>query len=274
MRRHELTDEQWAVIRPLVPERTAKTGRKPSDPRLMLDGVFWVLCTGTPWRDLPERFGPWQTVYDHFASWRKAGVFATVVEALQLKLDKAGLIDWDLWCVDGASVRAARAAAGAESKRSSRQRQPGEPADHALGRSRGGFGSKFHLVTDGKGTPLAVESHGRPGARVDAAGVGGRHVHRLPEAPPAAASRGSWRATRDTARRGSATGSRPAGSSRSSRTRTTRRRGTTRPWRSTRRPTARRAWSSSASAGSRSSAASARGSKSWRSTSTGCSNWR
>ena len=116
MRRHELTDEQWAVIRPLVPERTAKTGRKPSDPRLMLDGVFWALCTGAPWRDLPERFGPWQTVYDHFARWRKAGVFASVVEALQLRLDKAGLIDWDLWCVDGAGVRAARAAAGARKK--------------------------------------------------------------------------------------------------------------------------------------------------------------
>ena len=84
----------------------------------MLDGIFWVLATGAPWRDLPERFGPWQTVYDHFSKWRKAGVFAAVVEALQVKLDKDGLIDWDLWCVDGASVRASRAAAGADKKAS------------------------------------------------------------------------------------------------------------------------------------------------------------
>ena len=113
MHRHELTDEQWAAVEPLIPKRTATTGRPPSDPRLMLNGIFWILCTGAPWRDLPERFGPWQTVYDHFRNWRRAGVFAAALEALQLRLDKAGRIDWDLWCVDGASVRAARAAAGA-----------------------------------------------------------------------------------------------------------------------------------------------------------------
>src|SRR4029453_12501802 len=67
--------------------------------------------------------GPWQTVYDHFRNWRKDGVFARIVEALQIKLDKKGLIDWDLWCVDGASVRAARAAAGADKKVSSGPRK-------------------------------------------------------------------------------------------------------------------------------------------------------
>jgi transposase len=117
-KRHALTDEQWQAVEPLVPKNTARTGRPPKDRRLMLDGIFWVLGTGAPWRDLPERFGPWQTVYDHFSKWRKAGVFAAVVEALQVKLDKDGLIDWDLWCVDGASVRAARAAAGADKKAS------------------------------------------------------------------------------------------------------------------------------------------------------------
>jgi len=85
----------------------------------MLDGIFWILSTGAPWRDLPERFGPWQTVYDHFSKWRKAGVFAAVIETLQVKLDDKGLIDWELWCVDGAVVRASRAAAGAEKKVSS-----------------------------------------------------------------------------------------------------------------------------------------------------------
>ena len=116
MRRHELTDEQWALVESHIPRSTARTGRPPSDPRLMLNGIFWILHTGAPWRDLPERFGPWQTVYDHFRKWRKAGVFARIVEALQVKLDKHGLIDWDLWCVDGAHVRASRAAAGADKK--------------------------------------------------------------------------------------------------------------------------------------------------------------
>jgi transposase len=113
MHRHELTDEQWAAVRDLLPQRTATTGRKPSDPRRMLNGIFWTLATGAPWRDLPDRFGPWQTVYDHFRNWRRSGVFSRIVEALQIKLDRQGLIDWDLWCVDGASVRATRAAAGA-----------------------------------------------------------------------------------------------------------------------------------------------------------------
>jgi transposase len=119
MKRHALTDEQWLIVDPLIPRSTAKTGRPPSDRRLMLDGIFWILNTGAPWRDLPERFGPWQTVYDHFSKWRKSGVFAVIIEALQIKLDQQGLIDWDLWCVDGASVRATRAAAGADKKVSS-----------------------------------------------------------------------------------------------------------------------------------------------------------
>ena len=116
MKRHALTDEQWLPVDPMIPRGTARTGRPPSDRRLMLDGIFWILSTGAPWRDLPERFGPWQTVYDHFAKWRRSGVFATVLEALQIRLDKAGLIDRELWCVDGANVRATRAAAGADKK--------------------------------------------------------------------------------------------------------------------------------------------------------------
>lgn len=116
MKRHELTDEQWALVEPYLPLSTARTGRPPSDRRTQLNGIFWILSTGAPWRDLPERFGPWQTVYDHFRTWRKSGVFAAIVEALQVKLDNQGYIDWELWCVDGSSVRAARAAAGAEKK--------------------------------------------------------------------------------------------------------------------------------------------------------------
>ena len=116
MKRHELMDEQWALIEPLLPTSTASTGRPPRDRRTLLNGIFWILHTGAPWRDLPERLGPWQTVYHHFAKWRREGVFAAIVEALQIKLDDRGLIDWDLWCIDGANVRAARAAAGADKK--------------------------------------------------------------------------------------------------------------------------------------------------------------
>jgi transposase len=116
MKRHELTDEQWALVESLVPLSTARTGRPSRDRRTLLNGLFWILHTGAPWRDLPERFGPWQTVYHHFAKWRRDGVFAEIIEALQITLDDRGLIDWDLWCIDGANVRAARAAGGAGKK--------------------------------------------------------------------------------------------------------------------------------------------------------------
>ncbi len=116
MKRHELMDEQWALIERLVPLSNACTGRPPRDRRILLNGIFWILHTGAPWRDLPERFGPWQTVYHHFAKWRREGVLAAIVEALQITLDERGLIDWNLWCIDGANVRAARAAAGANKK--------------------------------------------------------------------------------------------------------------------------------------------------------------
>lgn len=117
MVRHRLTDEQWQLVQPHLPVSTARTGRPARDPRLMLDGIFWVLVTGAAWRDLPEdRFGPWETVYYYFARFQREGVFFKVLEALQLKLDENGKIDWSAWSVDGTNVRATRAAGGASQK--------------------------------------------------------------------------------------------------------------------------------------------------------------
>ena len=116
MKRHELTDEQWILVEGELPLSSARTGRPPRDRRVILNGIFWILHTGAPWRDLPERFGPWQSVYHHFSKWRRDGVFARIVDALQIKLDKQGYIDFELWCVDGTNVRAARAAGGADKK--------------------------------------------------------------------------------------------------------------------------------------------------------------
>src|SRR2546430_2989675 len=141
MKRHELTDEQWKLISPLVPQKAARTGRPAKDPRLMLNGIFWILGTGAPWRDLPERFGSCKTVHRYFSNWRRAGVFAAIIEALQIKLDKRGLIDWELWCVDGANVRASRAAAGADKKVSSAT--PTSPRTTRWAAAEAGFGRKF-----------------------------------------------------------------------------------------------------------------------------------
>lgn len=117
MGRHELTDEQWAVIADLFPENTKTAGRPWKDHRNIVHGMFWILRTGAPWRDLPKRFGPWQTVYDRFCRYRRDGTFDQILERLQIKLDKQGRIDWELFCVDGSSVRAHRAAAGAKGGR-------------------------------------------------------------------------------------------------------------------------------------------------------------
>jgi len=119
MHRHQLTDEQWELVKEFVPQKESAMGRPPADSREMLDGIMWILRTGAPWRDLPARFGPWQTVYDYFSKWRKSGVFDRILDALQIRLDQRGKIDWDLWCIDGSNVRAARCAAGADKKAAS-----------------------------------------------------------------------------------------------------------------------------------------------------------
>ena len=116
MKRHEVSEEEWAILDPLLPQSVAKTGRPPRDRRQMLNGILWILSTGSQWRDLAERFGPWQTVYGYFRTWQSGGVFDSILAALHVRLDREGKIDWDLWCIDGTSIRGTRSAAGASKK--------------------------------------------------------------------------------------------------------------------------------------------------------------
>jgi transposase len=111
-RRHELSDKEWDQIKDLLP-RNEGAGRRWEDHRRILNGMFWVVRTGAPWRDIPERYGPWQTIFDRFNRWRKNGILDRMLERLQIRLDEDGKLDWDLWCIDGSSIRASRAAAGA-----------------------------------------------------------------------------------------------------------------------------------------------------------------
>jgi transposase len=114
MARYELTDEQWRLLAGLLPKQGR--GGRWLDHRTMLNGMLWILRSGAPWRDLPERYGKWQSVNHRFNRWRRDGTFERVLKALQIRLDKQGKIDWDLWLVDGTSIRASRAAAGARKK--------------------------------------------------------------------------------------------------------------------------------------------------------------
>lgn len=112
--RYELSEAQWAVISPLLPQQTL--GRPGRDPRQLWNGLFWVLHSGAPWRDLPARYGPWQTVYERFRRYRRDGTLAQVLRALQLQLNAAQRLDAGTWLVDATHVRAGRAAAGARKK--------------------------------------------------------------------------------------------------------------------------------------------------------------
>ncbi len=122
MARHRLTDQQWQLIADLLPP-PAKTGRPPTDRRLVVDGVLWILQSGAPWRDLPdEEFGPWETVYGLFNAWSKEGLWEKILRRLQAAKIDAGELDQKLWCVDGTIVRAHRCAGGGE-KKGDRRRQ-------------------------------------------------------------------------------------------------------------------------------------------------------
>ena len=90
------------------------TGRPARDHRLIVNGILWRLATGVPWRDLPERYGPWQTVYSRFRRWQRAGVWDRVLAALQTADDAAGALDWSLHFLDGTTVQAHQHAAGAK----------------------------------------------------------------------------------------------------------------------------------------------------------------
>lgn len=115
MARHGLTDEQWKLIEEVFPA-PALTGRPPTDRRLIVDGILWILNTGSPWRDLPEEFGPWETVYGCFNRWNDDGTLDIILQNLRGERIDSGAMDDDLWCIDGTIVRAHRCAAGGGKK--------------------------------------------------------------------------------------------------------------------------------------------------------------
>jgi len=114
MSRFELTDEQWERLKPLLPPQKPRTGRPARDHRQIVNAILWIIRSGAPWRDLPERYGPWQTVASRFYRWRKAGTWERLFAAVQQQADAAGQLDWQVHYVDGTIVRAHQHAAGAK----------------------------------------------------------------------------------------------------------------------------------------------------------------
>lgn len=118
MRRYELHNRQWERLQPLFPDlrHWGGPGRPWKPHRRILNGILWRLHAGAPWRDIPPRYGPWQSVYDRFRRWRIDGTWTRILTRLLDHLDKHAQLGRDLWCVDASIIRATRAAGGAEKK--------------------------------------------------------------------------------------------------------------------------------------------------------------
>jgi len=100
IKRHELTDEQWERIKDLLPlERSGKKGRPARDNREMINAVIWILKTGAPWRDLPDRYGPWSSAYSRYTRWTKRGLWEKLLLGLSSDRDEEELM------IDGSYVR-------------------------------------------------------------------------------------------------------------------------------------------------------------------------
>jgi transposase len=143
--RYALTDYEWSAIKPMLPSKPRGVPRV--NDRRVLNGIFWVLRSGAPWRDLPENFGPYTTCYNRFVRWRQAGIWRRIMETLVAAHDETDQM------IDTSIVRVHQhAACIARNKKQS------------MGRSRGGLTSKIHVVVDTNGLPVrlgltAGESH-------------------------------------------------------------------------------------------------------------------
>jgi len=109
IRRYEITDEEWERIKHHFPERKAgDMGRPRREARELLNGILWVARTGAAWRDVPERYGPWQTVYKRFKEWSESGLIEQIFHELTADADLQEIM------IDSTSIKAHKASAGAQ----------------------------------------------------------------------------------------------------------------------------------------------------------------
>ena len=143
--RYALSETEWKVIQPVLPTKSRGVPRV--DDRRVLNGIFWVLRSGAPWRDLPDQYGPYTTCYNRFVRWRRAGVWDRLFEGV------ADLEQADLKMIDSTVVRVHQHGASIRPE-----------AHHCTGRSRGGLRTKIDAVVDSPGAATALYAERRPGA--------------------------------------------------------------------------------------------------------------
>ncbi|WP_107064068.1 IS5 family transposase [Streptomyces sp. NRRL F-5635] len=159
MGRGDLTNREWSLLEPHLPPPGGRGGRW-NDHRTVLNGILFRIRTGVPWRDLPERYGSWKTVYERHRRWSADGTWDRLLQAVQADADLAGRIDWGMVGVDSTSCRAHQHAAGARKARPRIPKKRTTPRHHrpdeGLGRSRGGLTCKIHLAGEGGCRPMAL----------------------------------------------------------------------------------------------------------------------
>jgi len=137
---YDMPDPIWEVIESILPtEGSPKGGRPAGDLRNFLNALYWILCTGGPWRALPEKYGPWKTIYSRFRRWQERGYFTAIFELLALDADK------EILMIDGTYIHAHKHSFGARKCL----------GNQALGVSRGGHTSKIHALVDGLGNLIS-----------------------------------------------------------------------------------------------------------------------
>ena len=150
MRRHKISNEQWAAIKGVLPGKAGGPGRTAADNRLFVNAVSWITRTGSPRRDLLERFGPWNSAFRRFTCWCRRDVWGRVLESL-------GSYPELFEHIARLDRRSSAPTCGGSARGQSSQ---------ALGRFRGGFSTKIHAVGDGESRP--VKLHLRKRERHDA----------------------------------------------------------------------------------------------------------
>ncbi|MBL9156992.1 MAG: IS5 family transposase [Verrucomicrobiales bacterium] len=146
----DLTDKQWDIVKTILPPdpvREDGRGRPWTDQRTNLNGILWILRTGAPWADLPERYGSYQTVHRRFQRWRKEGFFEDLLVALAEDLRERGGLNLEECFIDGTFVSAKKG--GAKS-----------------GRPKRGKGTKIMAIVDGNGLPVAGRTESASPAEV------------------------------------------------------------------------------------------------------------
>ena len=136
----DITNEQWERIAPLLSESQNRNGRgRPvsNDPRKVLNGILWILRTGAPWKDLPERYPPYQTCHRWLQQWRKTGVLDALLITLAEDLRDCGKLDLREAFIDGTFA-------------------PAKKRGGAVGKTKRGKGTKNMAVADAYGLPLAA----------------------------------------------------------------------------------------------------------------------